>query len=122
MAINYPKFDGKIQNQIDVSRMRQSKTRPGVVMQFDKKTNTATVILDDQYSKQLGNIVNKVPCPSNPGVQNVAPEPGTRCLIGFRDDNESHPYIISFFEENRLGSNYMSNYVVNTGIPKFMAK
>ena len=37
MATNYPKFDNKIQNQIDLSRMRQAKTRPGVIMQFDKK-------------------------------------------------------------------------------------
>lgn len=122
MAINYPKFDSKIQNQIDTARMRQAKTRPGVVMKFDKKTNMATIILDDAYSGQIGNIIDSVPCPAIMGIQNVSPEPGTRCLVGFRDDNENNAYIISFFEEANLGSNFLSNYIVNTGIPKFMAR
>jgi len=122
MANNYPKFDNKIQNQIDLSRMRQAKTRPGIIMKFDKRSNRATIILDDAYSGQLGNIINSVPCPAIMGVQNVAPEPGTRCLVGFRDDNENNAYVISYFEENNLSSNYLNNYVVNTGIPKFMAR
>jgi len=122
MANSYPKFDNKIQNQIDMSRMRQAKTRPGVIMKFDKRSNRATIILDDAYSGQVGNIINSVPCPAIMGVQNVSPEPGTRCLVGFRDDNENNAYVISYFEENNLSSNYLNNYVVNTGIPKFMAR
>ena len=122
MANNYPKFDNKIQNQIDLSRMRQAKTRPGIIMKFDKRSNRATIILDDAYSGQLGNIINSVPCHAIMGVQNVSPEPGTRCLVGFRDDNENNAYVISYFEENNLSSNYLNNYVVNTGIPKFMAR
>lgn len=122
MPTNYPKFDNKIQTQIDESRMRQAKTRPGVIMSFDIRTNSASVILDDQFSGQMGNIIHSVPCPINNGVQTVAPEPGTRCLIGFRDDNERSAYVISIFEEVGLSSGYMYNYSVNTGIPKFMAR
>jgi hypothetical protein len=120
--MHYPKFDSKIQSRIDASRMRQSKTRPGVIMKFDVTTNTADVILDDAYSGQLGNIISKVPCPMNVGIQTVAPEPGTRCLIGFRDDNENNAYVISYFEEPNLNSNYMYNYSVDSGIPKFLAR
>lgn len=122
MGINYPKFDNKIQTQIDASKMRQNKIRPGVVMQFDKSTNMATVILDDPYSTQIGNIVSKVPCPSVMGIQNVSPQPGTRCLVGFRDENENHAYIISFFEEDNMSSNFLHNYAVNTGIPKYLSR
>lgn len=122
MPINYPKFDNKIQNQIDISRMKQSRTRPGVVMQFDKKMNTAVVILDDPLSGQLGNIINNVPCPEIMGIQMVSPGPGTRCLVGFRDDNESSPYIITYFTDPGKNSGYFNNYVANTGIPKFMAR
>jgi hypothetical protein len=118
----YPKFDNKIQNQIDQSRMRQSKTRPGVVMQFNKKMNTAMVVLDDQLSGQIGNIINDVPCPAVMGVQTVSPDAGTRCLIGFRDDNENHPYIISYFNDFGSTSGKLNNYVVNTGIPKYMSR
>jgi hypothetical protein len=122
MPKNYPKFDNKIQNQIDLSRMRQSKTRPGVVMEFNKKYNVATVILDDSLSSQLGNIVQGVPCPTSMGVQTVAPEPGTRCLIGFRDDNENHPYIINYFNDPGSSSGQLNSYVVNTGIPKYLSR
>jgi hypothetical protein len=122
MTIKYPKFDNKIQNQIDASKMRQSKMRPGLIMQFDKKNNSATIILDDAFSGEIGNIVNNVPCPSSMGIQNVAPAPGTRCLVGFRDDNENNAYVVSYFEENNVGSNFLHNYVANTGIPKFMAR
>ncbi len=122
MAINYPKFDNKIQSKIDNARMRQSKTRPGVVMKFDPITNSADVILEDQYSGEIGNILSGVPCPTLPGIQTVAPNPGTRCLVGFRDDNERFAYIISLFEEGTLDSNYMYNYTVNTGVPKFMSR
>ena len=122
MPKNYPKFDNKIQNQIDLSRMRQSKTRPGVVMEFNKKYNVVTVILDDSLSSQLGNIVQGVPCPTSMGVQTVAPEPGTRCLIGFRDDNENHPYIINYFNDPGSSSGQLNSYVVNTGIPKYLSR
>lgn len=122
MPANYPKFDNKIQTQIDQSRMRQSKTRPGVIMSFDIRKNAASVIIDDQYSGQTGNIIHDVPCPMMNGIQTVAPEPGTRCLIGFRDDNEKNAYIISIFEEVGMSSGYMYNYTVNTGIPKFMSR
>jgi len=122
MPSKYPKFDNKIQNQIDQSRMRQAKTRPGVIMSFNMETNTASIILDDQYSGHIGNTLNNVPCPSTPGIQGVAPNPGTRCLVGFRDDNERFAYVITYFDEPGFGSNYMYNYSINTGIPKFMAR
>ncbi len=122
MPVNYPKFDNKIQNQIDAARLKQSKSRPGLVMKFDRKLNSATVILDDALSGQIGNIIENVPCPSIMGVQSVCPEPGTRCLVGFRDDNENHAYIINYFDDPIRVSPQMPNYVVNTGIPKFMAR
>jgi hypothetical protein len=119
---NYPKFDNKIQTQIDQSRMRQAKTRPGIIMSFDMKMNTASVILEDQYSGQIGNILHGVPCPVVVGIQSAAPEPGTPCIVQFRDDNESDPYIISYFDKASVGTSYARNYTANSGIPKFMAR
>ena len=122
MPNNYPKFDSKIQSQIDASRMRQSKNRPGVVMQFNKRNNTAVIVLDDPLSGQIGNISGDVPCPSIMGVQMISPEAGTRCLVGFRDDNENHPYIITYFDDQSKNSGRLNNYVVNTGLPKYMMR
>ena len=50
MPVNYPKFDKKIQDQIDLSEMQKAKTRPGVIMSYSNISNTAVVGLEDQYS------------------------------------------------------------------------
>lgn len=63
MPMNYPKFDQKINEQIQTSRMQQAKNRVGTVASYDKNTNTATVILESQYSDMIGNVVSDVICP-----------------------------------------------------------
>lgn len=51
MAINYPKFDEKINNLIKDQKFQESKTRPGTIMQYDKMSNTATVVLDEKVRR-----------------------------------------------------------------------
>ena len=51
MPVNYPKFDQKIQDQINLTMMQAAKTRPGMVLSFNKQSNTARVLLDDQFSE-----------------------------------------------------------------------
>jgi hypothetical protein len=120
MPVNYPKFDKKIQEQIDLTNIQKSKTRPGIIASFDKKTNTATVMLEDYSSEYMGNIMVNVPCPVIRGIQNVSPVTGTRCLVAFRDNNESNPYVVNYFEDTNINKTYSSNYLVQTGIPRFM--
>lgn len=64
MPSNYPKFDQKINDQIQMSRMQQSRSRMGTVVAYEKTSNTITVVLESQYSDTIGNIVDKIPCPS----------------------------------------------------------
>lgn len=120
MPVNYPKFDQKIQSQIDLTLMKIAKTRPGMILSFNKSTNTARVMLDNQISDNIGSVIENVPCPVTKGVQSVAPSVGTRCLVAFRDNNESSPYILNYFEDTKLNPTFMINYTVNTGIPKFL--
>jgi hypothetical protein len=120
MPVNYPKFDKKIQDQIDLTLSQKQKTRPGIVMSFDSVNNTATVILDGHDTETMGSVVRGVPCPLVKGVQSVAPTIGTRCLVAFRDSNESSPYILSFFEDTTVNPSNIRNYTVKTGIPRFM--
>ena len=120
MPVNYPKFDKKIQDQIDYVSMQKSRTRPGIVVSYNRASGTADVILDEQYSESMGNILKDVPCPLVKGVQSVSPTLGTRCLIGFRDTNESNPYILNYFDDVRTNKFYIRNSTVNTGIPRFM--
>jgi hypothetical protein len=68
----------------------------------------------------LGNIYRAIPCPTVQGVQMVAPTAGSRCVIGFRDDSEVSPYIISFVDDGSSTGKYGPSTFVNTGIPKFM--
>lgn len=120
MPVNYPKFDKKIQEQINSTTIQQPRTRPGVIMSFNKMNNTAKIIIEDQNSELSRSILSDVPCPVSKGVQSVSPVVGTRCLVAFRDANEASPYILNYFEDTKLNTSYYINYVVQTGIPKFM--
>lgn len=120
MAINYPKFDKKITDQIEDAKFRQVKNRPGTVMSYNPAQNTATVLVDEKFSSTIGNMLANVPCPFIYGIQSVAPSPGTRCLVGFRDEHEDDPYIIMYFNELHSYKN-TRNTTVDTGIPKYMA-
>lgn len=120
MQKRYPRFDKKIQDQIDSTRLKESRTRPGVVMSFDKINNTATVVVDDPHSGKPGQVLNNVPCPITKGVQNVAPFVGTRCLVGFRNTHETDAYILNFFDDVKSSTFYNRNYSVETGIPRYL--
>lgn len=119
MPANYPKFDKKINDHIDRSKFLQTKNRPGTVMTYNAQNNTATVIVDEKFSSVIGNALLNVPCPFTYGIQSVAPAPGTRCLVGFRDEHEDDAYIIMFFNEPHSYKNSRNNNIY-TGIPKFM--
>lgn len=120
MAIIYPKFDQKINSLINDNKLQESKTRPATIMQYDKVSNTATIVLDEKLGGTIGDIVNKVPCPFIYGVQTVAPHPGTRCVVAFRNDSERDPYIVSLISESFDTAKTIRHNSVNTGIPKFM--
>lgn len=53
MAINYPKFDKKITDQIDDAKFRQVKNRPGTIMSYNSSQNTATVMVDEKFSSNI---------------------------------------------------------------------
>jgi hypothetical protein len=116
----YPKFDKKIADSLSAARIQQTKTRPGVVMSFDRKKNTAIIVLEDKMSGSIGEIIKDVPCPDIQGVQTVAPTAGSRCIVSFRDDNERYPHIVSFINDINFQSKYRVNYGVDTGVPNFL--
>lgn len=121
MQSRYPKFDQKIEDQILSKKFQQSKPRPGTIISYDQSTNSATIMLDEQYSDYIGSMMSNVPCPLNYGIQTVAPAPGTRCYVAFRDGTEQYPYILNYFNDNANQYKNIINSSVDTGIPKFMA-
>jgi hypothetical protein len=121
MAIIYPKFDQKINDQITSNRLQQTRNRPATIASYDRSSNSATVIMDERHSGTVGDIVTKVPCPFTYGIQTVAPHVGQRCLVAFRNDSERDPYIVSFFNEEYDTIKTIKNHKVDTGIPKFLS-
>ena len=120
MQKKYPRFDKKIQEQIDVSRLKESRARPGMVISFNSVKSTATIVVDDPHSGKPGQVLNNVPCPVSKGIQTVSPFAGSRCLIGFRDSQETDPYVLNFFDDTSASNYYNRNYSVETGIPRFL--
>jgi hypothetical protein len=120
MPVNYPKFDQKIQDQINVTNFQQPRSRPGIITSFDRMNNSATIVLDDHNSDLMGSVITDVPCPTTKGIQSVAPTIGTRCLVAFRDTNEARPYVIGFFEDTKRNMTYTMNNIVDTGVPRYM--
>jgi hypothetical protein len=59
----YPKFDQKINDQINTAQMQRAKTRMGTIAQYDRNNNTAMIILESSYSDTIGNIIKNVSCP-----------------------------------------------------------
>jgi hypothetical protein len=53
------------------------------------------------------------------GVQNVAPESGDRCIVGFTDSNEKNPYIINFINDF-ANERQVNSSIANTGIPRYL--
>jgi len=120
MPVNYPKFDKKIQEHIDNNNFQQSKTRSGIISFVNTMRGTASVILDNPHTGEIGSILTDVPYPSTEGIQMVAPLLGTRCIVAFRGKNESEPYILSVYDSpsNMLKRHSKNN--VKTGVPRFM--
>lgn len=120
MPVNYPKFDKKIQDQIENFSFQQDKSRSGIIASYNHDSNTVNIILDNPNTGEIGSILNNVPYPSTQGVQTVAPLLGTRCVVMFRGRNESEPYIVGVYDALANLSNRMSKTRVKTGIPRFM--
>jgi hypothetical protein len=120
MAKVYPKFDQKISDMIGTAEMQKQKTRFGVVASYDKDTNTAKVMIENRYSDQMTDVVTNVSCLMIQGLQSVAPEVGARCLVGFRDNSERMPYILSFYATPHDMSPMMYNSMSDMGIPRYL--
>lgn len=54
------------------------------------------------------------------GIQQVAPEMGAKCVVGFRDSNERFPYIIDFYASPNDSSPLFYNNIASTHIPRYL--
>lgn len=119
--INNPKFDKYINSKIKQNTDESSRDRFGIIMEYNKFSNTATVVLSSPHSEEVGDIIREVPCPVAMGVQTAAPEAGRPCWVVFKGNTgEQYPMITHYFNHNYLKYDYEQQSAAKSGIPFFM--
>lgn len=115
-----PKFDKHIKEKISQARAEESANRYGIVMSYDRMSNTATVLLSAPESDGTGDLVRGVLCPVYPGIQMAAPEPGRPCWVVFKDrKGEKFPMISHYFNHNYQKFDYAKQNRHFIGLPRF---
>lgn len=116
-----PKFDKHIKSMILSHENSKSKGRYGLIMGYDKTTNTATVLLSAPDSDVIGDLLRQVPCPVQLGVQSVSPEPGRPCWVVFKNDRDNHNAVVShYFNQHYNEFDYSRQTQAMSGVPNFM--
>lgn len=121
MANKYPKLTKSIkENIVQAHAQQQAVPGYGIVMNYEPSTNTATVLMASPGSDQPGEIHKEVMCPTNIGVQSVAPEPGRPCWVVFKNNNIAFPIITNFFNHVYDQIDYTKQTKAVNPLPKFM--
>lgn len=116
-----PKFQQRVQDQI-VTPSQQQTNQPGygIVMAYDRLTNTATVLMSQPGSDQWGEFYANVPCPTSVGVQGVGPEIGRPCWVIFADGTMSNPMITHYFNHIYEDIDFDRQNKAQDSMPRFM--
>lgn len=93
--------------------------RYGLILEYDKHTNTATVILPKYGTDDPGEIYTNVLCPTEIGVQSLAPEMGRPCFVSFMRSTNT-PIISSFFNHDFEEVDERRHDAVQNTVPRFM--
>ena len=118
-----PNFQKYISNQANKNLMQQTASRYGIIQDYDPITNTATVLLPDQDSDAIGEVLRSVPCPVTLGVEMAAPEAGRPCWVAMRRGQSSRGAIITnYFHHNFANVDGPKKSNMRSGIPMFMSR
>lgn len=118
-----PKFDNYIKSQADRTSAQQATSRYGIIQDYNPSTHTATVLLPDQDSDAIGEILRNVPCPVTLGVEMVAPEAGRPCWVAIRRGQSSRGAIITnYFHHNFSRVDGPKKANLRSGVPSFMSR
>lgn len=115
-----PKLDKYIADAIYRHESTKPRNRMGIIADYDKTNNTATVIMSDQYSDKVGDIIKNVTCPTNIGIQMAAPEPGRACWVVFDGASQQNPYILSYANFNYNKYDFYNQNKAKHSIPTYL--
>lgn len=117
----YPKFNQSIKTTVvEPHAQQQAVPGYGIVMNYDPLHNTATVLMSSTASDQPGEIHREVLCPTNIGVQSVAPEVGRPCWVVFKNNNFGFPMITHFFNHVYNEIDYTKQNDATNSVPRYM--
>lgn len=118
--MRYPKFEQKLQDNINSVELRNQKPTFGIILRYDPESNTATIMTARPGSAKPGEIYKGVPCPQTLGVQMVSPEAGRPCQLQFPPGQQTAPIIVGFFNPNHIQADHMQQTLAKNDIPRFM--
>lgn len=117
----HPKFEQKLTERVVQPQMEQTaQAGYGIVYEYDSFNNTATVVMANRGSDDVGDLYRNVPCPVQLGVQNVAPEPGRPCWVAFKDNSPNFPIIVTYFNHVYAEVDYQRQTKAVTTTPRYM--
>lgn len=113
-------FEDKIRRRI-IEPAQQQICSPtyGLVLSFDAIENTASVLLANPGTDDHGEIYNNVPCPTQVGLQTVAPEPGRPCWVVWKDNTNVYPIITHYFNHVHARIDYMRQTQARNDVPRY---
>jgi len=114
------KLEQKAQQAVTNYRLQRMSGRLGVIIKYDETTNTATVAISGEQTDQVEEILTKVMCPVQLGVQGVAPQPGTNCWVVFKDDNITQPLISHYYNHRYEQFDYAKQVRSKNDIPNYL--
>lgn len=92
----------------------------GVIITYDKYSNTATVLVSKPETDEADEILHNVPCPTFIGVQMAAPEPGRPCYVLFKNGMVTQPLISHFYNHRYLENDLNRQSPSHMNLPTYM--
>lgn len=115
------KFEKKIKQQVIQPYLnQQARSGTGVILYYDSVKNTATVLMSQTGTDRPGELLTNVACPTQMGIQGVAPEQGRQCWVDFRTSDTSAPFITHFFSVDYEQFDYVKQKSSKAPMPRYI--
>lgn len=119
--MRYPKFEEKLKQQVLNPTLQQNYgPGDGMILSYNPVHNTATVLMSQPGSDEIGRIERDVICPSVMGVQAVSPKMGDACAVQYYDGTKTKPFITHFYNDFYEQSDYRRQFIAENDVPRFM--
>lgn len=114
-------FEQKVKRNIIQPYLEQRiQSGYGIVISYDMTRNTASVLMAQTGTDLPGDLYHNVPCPTQMGVQAVAPERGRQCWVDFKNADPNFPVITHFYNYHYEKVDYTRQQNAQAPLPRYM--